>query len=128
MGVNGEKEGGRAMRKRKSGALSLCAQAAAVFVLALSGKLLSPVRWLSALLLWIAVPAAGAITACQAVKKGVNPYLAWIFPPVSATFAGLIASMGYTPSAGAMLLCALVSLIGAAAGDVLTRPRKGGRK
>lgn len=116
------------MRKRKSKALLLCAQGASMFLLALLGHLLSPVRWVSAVLLWIAVPISGAVTACFVTVKGVSPYLAWILPPVMATFAGLIASMGYAPSAGAMLLCAFVSLIGAAAGDVLTRPRKGGKR
>lgn len=72
--------------------------------------------------LWLGVPLLGALTACRAVQRGLLNYAAWIAPPLCLT-AVHTAIWGYLPPAGAMLLCAFVSLVGAATGEVLTRQR-----
>lgn len=75
---------------------------------------------LHSILNWGIIPLAGAYTACKAVLGGLNNYAAWIAPPVCMVAAGLIL-WGYVPHAGPVLLCAFVSLVGAAAGDVLSK-------
>lgn len=74
--------------------------------------------------IWALIPLLGAVTAYLCVLGGINPYLAWIMPPVGQTIACLIASAGYLPFGGQMLLTAFVSLIGAAAGDTMEHIRK----
>ena len=71
------------------------------------------------------MPLAGAYTAYRVVRAGVNPYLGWILPPLAATAAGFLASLGYAPAAGPVLLTAFFSLAGAAAGDVIQKQRNG---
>ena len=73
--------------------------------------------------LWLLMPLLGAYTALRAVRRGLLNYAAWIAPPVCECAAHVLI-WGYLPPAGAMLLCAFVSLIGAAAGEVLNRQNK----
>ena len=73
--------------------------------------------------LWLLMPLLGACTALRAVRRGLLNYAAWIAPPVCECAAHVLI-WGYLPPAGAMLLCAFVSLIGAAAGEVLNRQKK----
>ena len=68
--------------------------------------------------LWGLMPAVGLASACRAVLRGLNNYLAWIAPG-AALYAANLLIWGYSPSAGAALLTAFVSLVGAAAGEVL---------
>ena len=70
--------------------------------------------------LWLLPAAAGAWTACLLAKSGLNSYAAWIVPPVIHSIVPLF-FLGYLPSPFSMLLCAFVSLVGAAAGDVLIK-------
>ena len=70
---------------------------------------------------WILPPAAALIGAYIVVRKGVNPYLAWLPPALALTVAGFIASMGIAPKGGLMLLCAFTGLVGSAAGDVYNK-------
>ena len=81
---------------------------------------------LYAALLWAAVPLAGLLTACRAVLRGLNNYLAWLAPP-ACLYAAHYALWGFSPSPGAALLTAFVSLVGAAAGEVL-RLRKNDKR
>lgn len=76
------------------------------------------------ILIWAAIPLLGAYTAMKAVLGGLNNYAAWIAPPVCAVLAS-IALWGFVPHAGPVLVCAFVSLVGAAAGDVRSRQRRG---
>ena len=73
---------------------------------------------LYAAMLWGVVPLAGLLTACRAVGRGLNNYLAWL-APAACLFAAHFALWGYSPNPGAGLLTALLSLVGAAAGQVL---------
>ena len=77
-----------------------------------------------ALMLWAAVPLAGLMTSCQAVRRGLNNYLAWIVPAPTLYGANLLV-WGYAPPPGPALLTAFVSLVGAAAGQVLLRQHEG---
>lgn len=79
--------------------------------------------WAYNVSLWALIPLFGAYTACQAVRRGLLNYAAWIAPP-ACLCAAHIAVWGYVPSAGAMLLCAFIALIGAAAGEVIIRQKK----
>lgn len=78
---------------------------------------------LYALALWVILPLLGACSGCMAVRRGLLNYAAWIAPPI-CLFAAHTAIWGYVPPAGAMLLCAFISLIGAAAGEVIIRQKK----
>lgn len=71
-----------------------------------------------ALMLWAAVPLAGLFTACRAVQRGLNNYLAWI-PPALCLYGANYLVWGYAPPVGPALLTAFSSLAGAAAGQVL---------
>ena len=75
------------------------------------------------LLLWVGVPLAGLFTACAAVKRGLLNYAAWIATP-ACLYAAHYALWGFSPAAGAALVTALASLVGAAAGEVIVRGRK----
>ena len=67
--------------------------------------------------LWLFMPCAGALTAFQAVRRGLLNYAAWLAPP-ACLYAGFFILWGYAPPAGPALLCAFISLVGAAAGEV----------
>ena len=73
--------------------------------------------------LWACMPAAGLLTACRAVLRGLNNYLAWI-APAPCLYAANVLLWGYSPPAGPALVTALFSLVGAAAGQVLLQRRK----
>jgi hypothetical protein len=77
-----------------------------------------------ALMLWVAAPLAGLLTACQAVRRGLNNYLAWI-PPAPCLYGANLLVWGYAPPAGPALLTAFTSLMGAAAGQVLLQRGRG---
>lgn len=113
------------MKNRKRMALRLAAQGAIVFFLALGAELVRPARWLHLAATYGLLPLAGAYTAYRIVRAGVNPYVGWILPPLAATAAGFLASLGYAPAAGPVLLTAFFSLAGAAAGDVIQKQRNG---
>ena len=70
--------------------------------------------------LWVLPPAAGAWTACLLTRCGLISYAAWIAPPLMHSVVPWLA-IGYPPAGLSMALCAFVSLVGAAAGDVLYR-------
>ena len=73
--------------------------------------------------LWALMPCAGAVTAFCAMRRGLNNYLAWLAPPVGLYIAHF-ALWGYAPPAGPALLCALIALVGAAAGEVYRQTHK----
>ena len=101
-------------------ALQIIEMAAVCLLAALTEGLGGPLR---AAALWGAVPLAGLLTACRATRRGLNNYLAWI-APAPCLFAANLLLWGYSPPAGPALLTALLSLVGAAAGEVL-RQRDG---
>ena len=69
---------------------------------------------------WIVIQIAGAVSAYYAVRTGLGNFFAWIMPPVLyAAIPWLV--IGYPPNAGPMLLCALLSITGAAAGDEMNK-------
>lgn len=68
--------------------------------------------------LWLLPCVAGAWTSCRLAYLGLNCYAAWLFPPIIHTAVPWLL-IGYPPAVGSMALCALVSLTGAAAGDVM---------
>ena len=69
-------------------------------------------------MLWGVAPLAGMLTACRAVRRGLNNYLAWI-APAPCLFAMNYLLWGFSPPVGPTLLAAFTSLVGAAAGEVL---------
>jgi hypothetical protein len=64
---------------------------------------------------WIVTQIAGALSAYYAVRTGLGNFIAWFMPPVLYAFLPWLI-IGYPPGAGPMFLCALMSIIGAAAG------------
>ena len=82
---------------------------------------------LYAVLLWAGAPLAGLFTSCRAVRRGLNNYLAWIAPAL-CLFAAHYLMWGFSPAVGAGLLTAFLSLVGAAAGEVLNQRDKARRK
>lgn len=72
---------------------------------------------------WAVMPLAGLYTAFKATRRGLLNYAAWIAPPVCMWLAHAVL-WGYAPAAGPVLVCAFVSLVGAAAGEVLNQQKK----
>ena len=77
-------------------------------------------RFVHILCLWILLPAIGGVSACVATRKGLLNYFAWIAPPAMEFVANRIV-WGYAPEVAPVFLCAFVSLVGAATGEVLKR-------
>lgn len=109
------------MKKRM---LSLLMQFAICFLASFLMYLLKPVPVLFDILLYACFPLFSLIGACIVVGRGVNPYAAWLLPPVAETLSGFLASMGYAPGFLSILITAFASLIGAAAGDVINKQGK----
>lgn len=89
-----------------------------------AAMLLSLSLWLGGLAyglcLWGIMPIAGAISACLATKAGLLNYAAWIAPPLMLIL-GHNLLWSYAPNPGPVLVCAFVSLVGAATGEVMKR-------
>lgn len=102
---------------RLRGVAALLLSCAALLIAAL---LLSLSEWLtsvaSGICLWGIYPLAGALAAYGATLHGVNNYLAWLPAPAMITLGHWLI-WGYLPSAGQMLLSALLGIIGAATGE-----------
>lgn len=79
------------------------------------------------ILIWAIVPLMGAVSAYRATRRGLNNYLAWLAPPICTVAVHALVWV-YLPEPGPALLCALVSLIGAAAGEVANREAKSNAK
>ena len=73
-----------------------------------------------AIAVWGVLPLLGAYGACRVTRLGVLNYIAWIAPPC-AMAASHALIWRFAPDAGPVLLCAFVSLVGAATGEVLNR-------
>lgn len=104
--------------KRWKWLLTWLAQWAAMFAAGLAVAavdLLSPAVY--GALSWAGLPLLGAASAYRATRRGLLNYAAWIAPPVCAGASHWLL-YGYPPEAAPVLLCALVSLVGAAAGEV----------
>lgn len=89
--------------------------------------LMSLSLWLGSFLhgvcLWVLMPIAGLISACMATRKGLLNYIAWLIPPAAQVFSNLLL-WGYSPSVAPVFVCGFLSLVGAAAGEVLKRQHK----
>lgn len=79
--------------------------------------------FLHALCLWAITPVLGFLSACIATRKGLLNYISLLIPPLAQMAAELIL-WGYLPQPGPVFLCGLISLIGAATGEVLKRESK----
>lgn len=75
---------------------------------------------LHGILFWGGLSLAGFVSACLATCKGLLNYAAWIMPPVTG-FLGHYLVWEYPPKAGPIFLCAFISLVGAATGEVIKR-------
>lgn len=73
-----------------------------------------------ALCKWVLMPVCGLLSACLATHAGFLNYLAFLVPPLMYMAANLIL-WGYLPQTAPVFLCGFVSLVGAAAGEVLKR-------
>lgn len=72
---------------------------------------------------WAVFPLAGMFSACFATRKGLLNYAAWLVPP-AMQFLGYYICWPYSIKPGPVFLCVFISLIGAAAGEVLKRRDK----
>jgi len=70
--------------------------------------------------LWVLMPIGGLASAYLATHRGLLNYAAWIVPPAAQVISNLLL-WGYSPSVGPVFLCAFISLVGAAAGEVRKR-------
>lgn len=90
----------------------------------LAGAAFAPTEMLGAmgsgLVQWVVLPLLGAVSAYRATRRGLLNYVAWLAPPVCMA-AGYCLVWSYLPEPGPVLLCAFVSLVGAAAGEVMNR-------
>ena len=101
----------------------------AQFVLALAaGTLIAAANllppWVYGILSWAGMSAVGMTLAYRATRRGLLNYAAWIAPPVCMGLTYFLI-WSYLPQPGPVLLCAFLSLVGAAAGEVLSQQKKG---
>lgn len=75
------------------------------------------------LCIWGLIPVCGLLSACISTRAGFLNYLAFLVPPLCFTASNLIL-WGYLPPIAPVCLCAFVSLVGAAAGEVIKRGQK----
>jgi hypothetical protein len=73
---------------------------------------------------WGLMPLLGGVVSYKITVRGVNNYLAWFIPPLSGIAAHYLAFFYMPLSPGPFLVCALASIVGAAAGDVVKKTRK----
>ena len=76
-----------------------------------------------ALCMWGLSPILGFLSGLIATRKGLLNHAAWIAPPVML-FVGYEIAWGYPPAPGPVFLCGFISLVGAAAGEVLNQRQK----
>ena len=72
---------------------------------------------------WAVMPLLGMLTACRTTRRGLLNYAAWIAPPVCMWLSHYLV-WGYSPAPGPAAVCAFLSLVGAAAGEVLNQQKK----
>ena len=72
---------------------------------------------------WVVMPVLGLLSACRATRRGLLNYAAWIAPPLCMWLTHYLI-WSYSPQPGPALLCAFLSLVGAAAGEVLNQQKK----
>ncbi len=108
--------------------LLLLSQLAVSLLLSAAAFLLKPIPALHRALLWGLLPLNAFASAFMLVRRGVNPYIGWIMPPVALTCAAYLISMGFLPSGGAMVLIAFLGIVGAATGDSYNKMRKSKHK
>ena len=76
--------------------------------------------WALNICMWGIVPALGSYTSFKVTRTGVNNYAAWVAPPLRQG-AACILWAGSLLNPGYVMATALISLVGAAAGDVLNK-------
>ena len=76
-----------------------------------------------AICMWVLSPILGFLSGLIATRRGLLNYAAWIAPPVML-FVGYVIAWGYPPQPGPVFLCGLISLVGAATGEVLNQRQK----
>ena len=67
---------------------------------------------------WVFMPLCGLLSACISTRAGFINYLAFLVPPLASLLSSLIL-WGYLPQPAPVFVCGFVSLVGAAAGEVL---------
>ena len=112
----------------KKYAFMLLIQFFAVFFLSLIAYLLRPLNVVHGLLVYGLVPIVSFLRAFRLGLGRINPYLAWIGPPIAMTLAGFLSTMGIGPSPLPVMIAAMLALVGAAAGDVTVKSQKKGKK
>lgn len=103
-------------------------QFASILFVSLIVLLLRPIPVIYEILIYGFVPCICMYSAGKLVLKGINPYLTWILPPIGETAAGFLITMGFGPQPLPIMITAFLSLVGAAAGDVMKKAMKKDRK
>ena len=108
--------------KMFKGLLLIAAQFAAMAVIS---YILFNLLWLNRMVYdicaWGVWPLLGLISSYMVTVRGVNNFLAWIAPPMAGLAAHYLAFFFMPDTAGPFFVCALTSIIGAAAGDVVKK-------
>jgi len=103
-------------------------QAFICLIISLAVYLLKPAQLLFSAGIWLIIPLSGAVSSYLITRRGINPYCAWIAPPVVQTIGAVIASAGYLPGFGFILLTIFLSVTGAAFADTYNKLKPGRRK
>ena len=112
------------MLKRAGWLIALAIQAAATLAVSFgASRLLFVGAPLYEVGVWALVPAFGAASAYLVTVMGLNNYAAWLMPPLMAVLGHYLAFFYLPASAGPTFLCAVLSVIGAATGEVVKRRR-----
>lgn len=98
------------------------AEMLAIGALAALTDIVHPVLY--GVMVWAVMPVLGLFSACRTTRRGLLNYAAWIAPPVCMWLSYRLI-WGYSLTPGPVIVCAFLSLVGAAAGEVLNRQNKG---
>ena len=120
-------EGGTRKGMRKYFVL-LISRFALLFIISFLFYLLKPIALIFPILFYMILPVISSVIGYRMVRKGLNPYLTIILPPIAETCAGFLSSMGIGPDPLPIMITFFVTMIGAAAGDVINKTQKKGKK
>ena len=104
--------------------LSLAAQFLFSLILAFGIYLLKPLNGLHAALKWVLYPFFCGVSAFMLVKKGLNPYVSWLLPPLALVPVATFMTGGYLPEGGLLLLTSFIGIVGAATSENYMKFRK----
>lgn len=101
--------------------ICLVVQFVSGFILSFLFFLIRPFSGWFRFCLFALYPVFSFLSAYKIVRKGVNPYTAWILPAAAYALCGLAVTFGIAPDPAPFFISFLTALVGSAAGDEMNK-------